>query len=341
MGFLDSALDFVAAPFTGGLSLGGLGGIMSAGAQPAGTIAATPYSINTGLFGGGLQDGKVLGQIENSALERFQGQSMDRANMFGSWLASGGNSAISQGASHLMRASPGQLSTMGSRLYGAGMMDDPRRGLGAGALGLSQQYMDQLQGFDPYAQAEQQFNQLDAILEPGRAQARSGTAAGLLSTGRLGSTAGGRVQGELEGAIERERQALLTDQLGQAYGREAQLAGLAESAGGFGSGLLSGSLQDQLAAFGGAAGIQGQLVDQGATLQKLGLGTKQIYQDLSQKEMAGALGVQDSLLNTILAGSNITSPVGTTAAKPSYFDSFIGGVAPGVGQAAGGWLFGG
>jgi len=101
------------------------------------------------------------------------------------------------------------LSTAGA--FGSGLEQT-----GQQARDLSSGFLQQAGEFDPFAAAQTQFDRLDAILEPGRKSARTGTAAGLLSTGRLGGTAGNEVQATVEGEIERQRQGLLGEQFGLA-----------------------------------------------------------------------------------------------------------------------------
>jgi hypothetical protein len=155
-------------------------------------------------------------------------------------LPSAGQGALNVGAG-LVGQGVGQLSTAPS----AGQTNIDR---GTG-------FLDTASTYDPFAVAEEQFNRLDAILEPGRTSARTGTAAGLLSTGRLGSTGGARAQSEVESAIERERQMMLGDQ------------------------------------FQIAQNVQDQMVGRGSTLTQLGLQERGQAQDIGTQNVATGLGV--------------------------------------------------
>lgn len=312
---------------------------------PAQAIQKGPYTINTGLFGGSFDPsngGLISGQIESGILGSLQQRQLARAQGIGSWMLSGGNRNIQTGDQFLRGLNPYDLKSAAQQLIRGGRFDqDPRGEYGKTALGLSQDVLGQLGSFDPMTAAEEQFNKLDAILEPGRTRARTGTSAGLLASGRLGSTAGARTQGEVESRIEQERQALLADQFGKATGVQQQLADLAGGLGGFGSSLMTQDTADSLAKMQAGGALLGQQVDIGETLQRLGLGTKQVYQDISQKELAGALGINSALLSTLQGGSAISSPAGVAQATPGVLETAIGGFAGGLGGAAGKFAFGG
>jgi hypothetical protein len=288
------------------------------------------------LFGGSFDPangGLISGQIESGALSGLQKEQLSRAISTGRWVPGGGNAAIQKGASFIQGLNPYDLRFAGQDLLRGGRFDqDPRAGYGATALGLSQDVLGQLGSFDPMTAAEEQFNRLDAILEPGRTRARTGTSAGLLASGRLGSTAGARAQGEVESRIEQERQALLADQFGKATGVQQQLADLAGGLGGFGSSLMTQDTADSIAKMQAGGALLGQQVDIGETLQRLGLGTKQVYQDISQKELAGALGINSALLSTLQGGSAISAPAGVAQAQPGILETAIGGFAGGLGS---------
>jgi hypothetical protein len=240
--------------------IGGMIGLSSGDihGKEAGAIPKPSFGISGGLFGGGGYDA-ATGDItlDPSALSRLLGGQLT-----------------------------GQASELLGQVGGAGQEYTQAGERALGALGT----------FDPYAAAEEQFNRLDAILEPGRAQTRAGTAAGLLATGRLGSTAGARTQSSVEGEIERQRQSLLGDAWGQAQATQTNLANLA-------TGL-------------GAFGLQRQ---QGT--QQLGLGA-----------LTGAMGLDSQLQAMLGLGSNISSPAGISQAQPGMLQAGIGGLMTGIGS---------
>ena len=172
--------------------------------------------------------------------------------------------------------------------------------------GAGQQMMDASGGFlssatqfDPFAAAEEQFNRLDAILEPGRKNARTGTAAGLLATGRLGGTAGNQAQAAVEGEIERQRQGLLSDQ------------------------------------FTAAQGVQDSLVNRSLALSQGGLQQKAGFQDLGMGALSQALGIDSQLQSQLALGGQLTKdqPV---QAQQGAFDSILqGGLTAGLGTLIG------
>ena len=187
-------------------------------------------------------------------------------------------------------------------------------GAGAGALGLSEDILGTLGGFDPFDAAEQQFGKLDAILEPGRTQARTGTAAGLLASGRLGSTAGARTQGAVETAIEQERQALLADQFGRATDVQSQLAQTGMGLGAFGLGQIGGfanlgaglrgqGIAEQLGFLGAGTDLQSMLASQGGALTGLATQEQLGQQQLSQAALSGALGIDAQLQAALSTGA--------------------------------------
>lgn len=151
-------------------------------------------------------------------------------------------------------------------------------------------FLSQATTFDPFAAAEEQFARLDAILEPGRTRARTGTAAGLLSTGRLGGTAGNEIQASVEGEIERQRQSLLGSQ------------------------------------FTAAQDVQDRLVGRGINLRSLGLTEQAQTANLGQGALSSALNIDSQLQALLGLGSNITktAPIAPTA---SGTQSIIQGAA--------------
>lgn len=168
-------------------------------------------------------------------------------------------------------------------------------GAGSQLRGLQEGFLGQLGEFDPFQAAETQFNRLDTILEPGRTRARSGTAASLLSSGRLGSTGGARTQAALEGEIERQRQTLLGEQ-------------------------FEGAQRVQQGLFGLGAGLQG------LEESRFGMG---------QQALAGALGLDTQALQALGIAADVSAPVGVDPGKESGFSSLLGGALGAAGSFAG------
>ena len=159
---------------------------------------------------------------------------------------------------------------------------------GAAAQEQASGFLSAAGAFDPFAAAEQQFNRLDAILAPGRTEARSGGAAGLLATGRLGSTAGNRLQGEIERQIEQQRQSMLVDQFNSAQNVQDQMVNRGIALGTYGQQKQLTQQQLATGALGNAFGIDSQLQAQ------LGLG--------SQLTKSGAMREQPTAFQDILKG---------------------------------------
>lgn len=156
----------------------------------------------------------------------------------------------------------GQAGGIGMDLTGQGLQ-------GAQSLfGLGQQYLAQ----SPQEAAQQYMQQQQALLQPGRQQARAGLTQNLFNTGRGGVAVS---QGGMMGAANPELQALLNAQAAQ----DLQLAAQAQQAGmdqtkfgaglfGYGAEVAKSGYAPMQTALSGATGIE----DLGQQALKLGMG---------------------------------------------------------------------
>lgn len=321
------------------------------GGENAGILRRDPFSFDIGMFEGGFHSGTGIAQggITDPRLAGFQSEAMRQALAGLGQVPGAGTGATAQGRAAINQLSPGALAGISGQLFGQANLTDPRTAAGTGllsgsgqALGLSQDVLGQLGSFDPMTAAEEQFNRLDAILEPGRTRARTGTAGGLLASGRLGSTAGARAQSEVERAIEQERQALLADQFGKATDVQAQMAGLASGLGGLGlsqaqggSGLMSQAIADRLGLIGAGAGLQGQVADIGEQMTGLGMSQRGFEAQLARENMMSALGIDQQMLAQLQGIAGISAPAGTHAGSPGLGATILAGFASGAGKEAG------
>lgn len=212
----------------------------------------------------------------------------------------GGFSGSFQGGQLTGQMSPELQRMYDQQLQQASMFGGLVPGAGRGLALAGNRALGQLGSFDPFAAAEEQFSRLDAILEPGRQQARAGTAAGLLSSGRLGSTAGARTQAEVEGEIERQRQSLLGEQFMGAQQTQQNLANMA-------LGLTQGGTQQQ-------AALQG----------------------LSQGALGGALSLDSQLQAALGLGSNVSKPAAVAQQEQGFGEQLVqGGITAGLGALIG------
>lgn len=172
-------------------------------------------------------------------------------------------------------------------------------GAGQQAQDLSSGFLSQAATFDPFAAAEEQFNRLDAILEQGRTSARSGTAAGLLQTGRLGGTSGNEVQANVEAQIENQRQALLAEQ------------------------------------FQGAQAVQSNLVQQGTNLGAFGLQQQMGQQGIGTQSLQNALGIDAQQQAALSTGSGLTKTQPIQGEQGAFSSILQGGLTAGIGSLVG------
>ena len=125
-------------------------------------------------------------------------------------------------------------------------------GLGGAASGAAEKAFGAFGSFDPMTAAQERFDKLDSILEPGRTRTRSGLESRLFAQGRLDSTAGSRELADLEAGFQRERAGMLDTQFGQAQGAQANLAGIAQGLTGTAAGVQSGIFGQGLQGIGGS-----------------------------------------------------------------------------------------
>lgn len=260
MGF--SLSDAAGAFATGGMSLASPGNINSLlGEEVKASSGVNPFNITTATGSGAFNP--ATGSIES-------------------------------------KLSPEMQALFGSQVEGATGAFGKVAGAGDQASALSQGFLSEAGEFDPFAAAEEQFGRLDAILEPGRTKQRTGTAAGLLSTGRLGGTSGTDVQVGLEGEIERQRQGLLSEQFTKAQDVQDRLVGRGTSLGAFG------------------------------TQQQLG------QQAIGTQSLQNALGI-DAQQQAALATAGGLTRAAPVDAQPGAFSSILqGGLTAGLGALVGG-----
>lgn len=128
--------------------------------------------------------------------------------------------------------------------------------LGSSATQAGAGFLNQLQTYDPFAATEEQFNRMEAILEPGRARSREALEGKLLRQGRLGSTGGSLSEQGLEAAIEESRRANLAGAFGEAMNAQRQLADLGTGVGAFGTDIENTQLQRMLQGLGTATSLE-------------------------------------------------------------------------------------
>lgn len=166
--------------------------------------------------------------------------------------------------------------------------------VGRQASELSGGFLSEAGAFDPFAAAEEQFNRLDSILEPGRTKQRSGAAGGLLSTGRLGSTSGNDLQAQIEAQIENQRQGLLSEQFTAAQGVQDSMINRGTNLGAFGLQQQLGTQQLGTGALSNSLNIDSQLQ------ALLGLGSNATKTQPLQTTEGG--GMMDALVQGGIAG---------------------------------------
>ena len=232
-----------------------------------------------------------MGSIADSLLGAGQ-EGSSGVNSFGGTSSVGStrfDAATGQSTSTL---SPEMQALFGQGVSQSGMFAGQVPGAGAQAQDLSAGFLSQAGEFDPFAAAQTQFDRLDAILEPGRQRQREGTAGGLLTTGRLGGSAGNLVQAQVEGEIEAQRQGLLSKQ------------------------------------FLGAQQVQQGLVDRGTQTGAFGLQQQLGTQQLSQGALNSALGIDSQLQSQLALGSEMTKTAPIAATK-SGAQELMGGMLQG------------
>ena len=134
----------------------------------------------------------------------------------------------------------------------SGAMRPGVSGLGGRATDAAGQAFDAFGSFDPMAAAQERFDKLDSILEPGRTRTRSGLESRLFAQGRMDSTAGSRELADLEAGFQRERAGMLNTQFGEAQTAQGNLAGIAQGLAGTSAGIQSGIFGQGLQGIGGS-----------------------------------------------------------------------------------------
>jgi len=274
-----------------GFSIGGALDVVSGGAF-SGSGLAHLTGMEEGTIAGAVEGGvnKLLGE-EVKASSGINPFNITTATGTGAFNPATGNieSQLTPEMQALFAGQQAQATGAFGRVAGAGRQAEQ----------LSRGFLSEAGQFDPFAAAEEQFTRLDALLEPGRTKQRTGTAAGLLSTGRLGGTAGDDIQIGLEGELERQRQGLLSEQFTAAQ-----------------------DVQDRLVGRGTALGAFG-------TQQQLG------QQALGTQSLQNVLGI-DAQQQAALATAGGLTRAAPVEAQPGAFQSILqGGLTAGIGALAG------
>jgi hypothetical protein len=199
-------------------------------------------------------------------------------------------------------------------------------GLGAQATGAAGQAFGALGSFDPMTAAQERFDKLDSILQPGRERTRSGLESRMFAQGRMDSTAGSRELADLEAGFQRERAGMLDQQFGQAQGAQANLANIAQGLTGTAGGVQSGIFGQGLQGIGGSQQMSEPM------MRLLGMSSdfgQQTFNAKLQKQQAMA-DAQASDDAAEAAGGFMNGPMGT----------ILGGLATGAATAFGGPLGG-
>jgi len=265
MGFFDSAVNVF--------------DVATLGLTGVGAVAGDDVTGSGNLIKSGVNS--ILGE---------EVEASDGVNPFNITTATGSGAFNPVTGNIESQLSPEMQALFGGQVSGAQGAFGQVAGAGTQAQDLSAGFLSEAGEFDPFAAAEEQFGRLDAILEPGRTKARTGTAAGLLSTGRLGGTSGTDVQVGVEGEIERQRQGLLSEQ------------------------------------FQGAQNVQDRLVNRGTSLGAFGTQQQLGQQAIGSQSLQNALGI-DAQQQAALSTAGTISRGAPVAGQPGAFDDILKGAA--------------
>lgn len=233
--------------------------------------SGNPYESIGGMFGAYMNDPSGYqnsGQIPAFLRREFMGANAGLAGLPG--LDGIGPTNANQII--------GQLGQLGANMQPSNI---------TGGLGLFGQAagnaLGQLGSFDPNQLASSYTNNLRATAMPGEQRAAEGLAQRLFNTGRLGSTGGATLMGEL---MNQQNQADIQRQIaGQQYAGQEQ-----SRIGALAQGLLSSGLSEQA----GNVGIQAQNFQNNMGLTGALAGLLGQQAGLSQQEFGNALGLQNT-----------------------------------------------
>lgn len=197
---------------------------------------------------------------------------------------------------------------------------------GQQAFGAAGGLFQQAQAMDPLDLAEQRFSRLQSVLGPQRERQREGLESRLFAQGRLDSTGGNLLGGQLEQGFAAEDAALLDRMFSEAQGAQAQQFGQALQAGQAGL-TTQGGLFGQL-----GQGVQAQQQVSAPLLQLLGLSTDVAgAQTQAQLAKAQALGNFNATMAAAPSTGGLLSGLATGAltAAGTAFGGPLGGAAAG------------
>lgn len=305
---------------TSGLNL--LGSKQNAGAnqQTANTYAQqtkfNPYNVLAGNSGVLFNGNSALGSL-SKPYQDIQGQLTSGAGgllgNIGQTFQSGGINPFLQGSfDQYNQGSPQAPSNLGSQFNTAG-----------------QGFLNSLGGFDPNQAAGNYTNVLRQQAQPGNERAAQGLAQNLFNTGRLGTTGGQGLFGEL--INQQNQQDLGFQQAGMQYGGQEQnrIAGLGQSFGQLGDQLNSNTFNQTNA--------RAQQRFQNA-MQLFGAGQQNSQNQLGAGLglLQGSQGLDSDLLKAIQTGGYLGG-ASSSANSTAYNPSLQAGVA-GNNASSAGWL---
>lgn len=197
--------------------------------------------------------------------------------------------------------------------FAAGLQEGTA-GFAQDALSAGRGLLADTAGFDPLNAAEERFSRLQSVLDPQRNRQREQLESRLLSQGRLDSTTGNVLGGELERGFSATdanllNQLFLEGEQAQSNAR-AQAIGLGQSGAQLGGGLF-GQLQ--------AGGQSAQALDQGL-LQSLG----------ASQAVGGAFGNQDIARANAINAFNASGVAGRDGGGTLGAIGTLGGAALGA-----------
>jgi hypothetical protein len=227
-------------------------------------------------------------------------------------------------------------------------------GLGQAATGAAESAFGALGSFDPMTAAQDRFDKLDSILQPGRERTRSGLESRMFAQGRLDSTAGSRELADLEAGFQRERAGMLDQQFGQAQGAQQNLAGIAQGLTGTAAGVQGGIFNQGLQGIGGSQQMSepmmrllgmssdfGQQTFNAKLAQQQAMADAQASDDAAEASGGFMSGIGGQILGGLATGAATAfgGPLGGMAAKAAM--GAIGGGGGGGGGFTGSAVHGG
>lgn len=278
------------------------------------TTQYNPYNLTYGNASVGFSGNNAVGQLspEYQALQKqLAGGASGYLNGLGTNQSNGGINPFLQGSFDQYNQQAGGVPT------------DPRwntnqisTGMGDQFNATGQGFLGSLGSFDPNQAAQSYSNNLRQQAQPGNQRAAEGLAQQLFNSGRLGSTGGANMFGEL---INQQNQQDLGFQIaGQQYGGQEQnrLAGLAQGFGQLGTGINAqySQLNDQFANSGFNRAMQGADATNARAQQRFG-NAMNLFNAGQQNQQSGiqnalgllqgSQGLDQNLLQAIGLGGNL------------------------------------